>query len=174
MLKSLTFGAAAAGVLFTFMLFPTLAAATTVSFTPSPANIGVPFQNTNVDLFSTGLNGMTLSGQSLSLDLLLTNGGFGSVQIALAHGVPIVAIGKTEEKPELANRITWSRVGIGMKILKPTEVQIRDAVSRVLSNPSYAMRAGMIAHEMRGLDAPTCSADLLERLVDEKRLARTA
>jgi len=81
MLKSLTFGAAAAGVLFTFMLFPTLAAATTVSFTPSPANIGVPFQNTNVDLFSTGLNGMTLSGQSLSLDLLLTNDLLARIQL---------------------------------------------------------------------------------------------
>jgi hypothetical protein len=62
------------------------------------------------------------------VDLLLTNGGYGSIQIALAHGVPVVAIGKTEEKPEIANRVNWSGVGIGLKVLIPTEAQIRDAV----------------------------------------------
>ena len=51
------------------------------------------------------------------VDLLLTNGGYGSVQIALAHGVPVVAIGKTEEKPEIANRVQWSGVGVGLKQL---------------------------------------------------------
>jgi len=81
MQKSFTSGAAAVSVLFTLMLFPTLSAATTVSFTPSPANIGVPFQNTNVDLFSTGLNGMTLSGQSLSLDLVLTTDLLARIQL---------------------------------------------------------------------------------------------
>jgi hypothetical protein len=79
--KSFTSGAAAFGLLLTFMLFPTLAAATTVSFTPSPANIGVPFQNTTVNLFSTGLNGMMLSGQSLSLDLVLTNDLLARIQL---------------------------------------------------------------------------------------------
>src|SRR5262249_3361806 len=38
------------------------------------------------------------------VDLLVSNGGYGTVQIALSHGVPIVIFGKTEEKPEIANR----------------------------------------------------------------------
>jgi len=66
-------GAAAFCAFLTVILFAQPAAATTISFTPSPANIGVLFSNTEVDLFSTGLNGMTLSGQSLSLDLVLSN-----------------------------------------------------------------------------------------------------
>jgi UDP:flavonoid glycosyltransferase YjiC (YdhE family) len=49
------------------------------------------------------------------VDLLLTNGGFGSIQIALAHGVPVVTIGNTEEKPEIANRVNYAGVGIGLK-----------------------------------------------------------
>jgi hypothetical protein len=89
MQKSLTSGAAAIGVLLTFMLFPTLATATTVSFTPSPAMIGVPFQNTTVNLFSTGLNGMTLSGQPLSLDLVLTNNLLGRIQVLNPGGLGI-------------------------------------------------------------------------------------
>jgi MGT family glycosyltransferase len=108
------------------------------------------------------------------IDVLVTNGGFGSVQIALAHGVPIVAIGKTEEKPELINRINWSRVGIGLKQLMPTETQVRDIVTRVLTNPSYAIRAASIRHEMAGLDAPVRAADLLEQLIRQESLAVSA
>lgn len=73
MQKTFTSGAAALGAVLMLIFFPTPAAATTVSFTPSPGTILVPFQNTTVSLFSTGLNGMTLNGQPLSLDLVLTN-----------------------------------------------------------------------------------------------------
>jgi hypothetical protein len=46
----------------------------TVPFTVNPANIGTPIQGPgSVDFFSSGLNGTVLAGQSLSLDLLLSN-----------------------------------------------------------------------------------------------------
>jgi MGT family glycosyltransferase len=108
------------------------------------------------------------------VDLLLTNGGFGSIQIALREGVPVVAIGKTEEKPEIANRVEWSGVGIGLKVRIPTETQIRDAVLRVLNTPTYAARAEAFHYEMAGLDAAQRGADLLEELADEDVLEQSA
>lgn len=101
------------------------------------------------------------------VDALLTNGGYGSIQIALAHGVPVVAIGKTEEKPEIANRVKWSGVGIGIKALVPKESQIRDAVQRILGDPTFRARAQAISYEMKNLDAATTSADLIEELVGD-------
>jgi len=101
------------------------------------------------------------------VDLLLTNGGYGSIQIALAHGVPVVAIGKTEEKPEIANRVEWSGVGVGLKVLIPTETQIRNAVSHVLTTPTFAARAEAMRYELAGLDAAKNGADLLEELAGE-------
>ncbi len=98
------------------------------------------------------------------VDLLVTNGGYGSIQIALSHGVPVVAIGKTEEKPEIANRVEWSGVGVGIKELVPTETQIRDAVQTVLTDMTYKARANAIRYEMQGLDAAMRGADLLEQL----------
>lgn len=98
------------------------------------------------------------------VDLLLTNGGYGSIQIALAHGVPIVAIGTSEDKPEIANRVQWAGVGIGMKVRIPTEKQIRNAVRRVITTPTYAARAEAIRYEMAGLDAAATGAELLEEL----------
>lgn len=104
------------------------------------------------------------------VDLLLTNGGYGSIQIALSHGVPIVAIGKTEEKPEIANRIEWSGVGIGLKVRIPTEAQIRAAITRVFTTPTYAARAEAMRYELAGLDAAESGADLLEELVGAESL----
>jgi MGT family glycosyltransferase len=104
------------------------------------------------------------------VDLLVTNGGYGSIQIALSHGVPVVAIGKTEEKPEIANRVEWSGVGVGVKALIPTETQIREAVRRVLNDMTYRARANAIGYEMSGLDAGSRGADLLEQLAGSDAL----
>lgn len=109
-------------------------------------------------------------------DLLLTNGGYGSIQIALAHGVPVVAIGKTEDKAEIANRVEYAGVGMGMKVRVPTEAQIRDAVLRVLTTPTFAARAEAMRYELAGLDAATSAAGLLEELagVRNELLERSA
>lgn len=45
----------------------------TVQFTVDPANIGTVSEGGSVDLFSSGLNGDVLTGQSVSLDLVLGN-----------------------------------------------------------------------------------------------------
>jgi MGT family glycosyltransferase len=114
------------------------------------------------------------------VDLLLTNGGYGSIQIALAHGVPVVAIGKTEDKAEIVNRVNWSGVGIGLKELTASEAQIRTAVQTVLDTPTYAARAEAMRYELSGLDAAKIGADLLEELataydvLEEEALERSA
>jgi MGT family glycosyltransferase len=106
------------------------------------------------------------------VDVLLTNGGYGSIQIALAHGVPVIAIGKTEDKPEIANRVEWSGVGIGVKALIPTEEQIRDAMQRVLTDMTYRARANAIRYEMAGFDSAARGAGLLEDLAGVRTPAR--
>jgi hypothetical protein len=53
---------------------PEIGSCDTVQFTVDPANIGTPIQGPGyVDLFSAGLNGTMLAGQSVSLDLLFSN-----------------------------------------------------------------------------------------------------
>ena len=53
------------------------------------------------------------------VDVLVTNGGFGAVQLALAAGVPIVAAGQTEDKVEVSARVGWSGVGINLRTQTP-------------------------------------------------------
>ena len=75
----------------------------------------------------------------------MTNGGFGGVQLAIAHGVPLVVAGSTEEKPEVANRVAWSGVGINLRTGSPSPTAVRDAVTRVLADPSYSAQARALA-----------------------------
>ena len=49
------------------------------------------------------------------VDVMVTNGGYGGTHFALAHGVPLVAAGTTEDKAEIGARIAWSGVGINLK-----------------------------------------------------------
>jgi UDP:flavonoid glycosyltransferase YjiC (YdhE family) len=103
------------------------------------------------------------------VDVYVTNGGFGGVQFALMNGVPIVAGGTTEDKPEISNRIAYSGVGINLKTSTPTPTQIHTAVKTVLSNPQYREGARRIQVELAQHDAPTEAAHLLEHLAETKQ-----
>jgi UDP:flavonoid glycosyltransferase YjiC (YdhE family) len=102
-------------------------------------------------------------------DLMLTNGGYGGVQFALAHGVPLVVAGVTEEKPEIAARVAWSRVGINLKTGTPTPEQIRSAVRAVLDQPQYREQARRIQADYRRHGGAEAAAALLERLATTGR-----
>ena len=96
---------------------------------------------------------------------LVTNGGYGGVMFALAHGLPVICAGTTEDKPEVGNRMAYSGVGINLKTNRPTEAQVRDAVNRVLGDASYRANARRVQAELARHDGPAEAANLLERLV---------
>ncbi|MEU8764244.1 nucleotide disphospho-sugar-binding domain-containing protein [Streptomyces sp. NPDC048659] len=86
-------------------------------------------------------------------DLLVTNGGYGGTQAALAHGVPLVVGGDTEDKPEVAARVEWSGTGVNLRTADPSDEELRAAVDSVLSTPSYRERAAALAEEYAAHDA---------------------
>lgn len=103
------------------------------------------------------------------VDAMVTNGGYGSVQLALSYGIPLVGAGGTEEKPEICTRIAWRGVGINLKTKTPSEIQIRDAVRRVLQEPQYRDRAREVQADFARHDPPTEAAELLEMLAETRR-----
>lgn len=50
-------------------------------------------------------------------DVFVTNGGYGGVQNALRHGIPMVITGGQEDKPEVAARVAWSGTGIASRLV---------------------------------------------------------
>ncbi len=107
---------------------------------------------------------------------MITNGGYNGVQVALANGVPLVAGGSTEDKPEVAARIAWAGLGVNLKTATPTPEQLRAAVRTVLDDSAYRERARQMAAEIARYDAANSAATLLEQLAATGKpvLARAA
>lgn len=83
-------------------------------------------------------------------DVYVTNGGFGGVQYALSRAVPMGVAGDTEDKPEVAARVSWSGTGINLHTGKPTAEAVRKAVNMVLAEPQFKRRATEMAKTIEG------------------------
>jgi UDP:flavonoid glycosyltransferase YjiC (YdhE family) len=83
---------------------------------------------------------------------MVTNGGYGGVQQALANGVPLVVAGDSEDKPEVAARVQWSGAGINLHTGRPSPAMVARAVRRVLGRSSYRRRARALRAEIAASD----------------------
>ncbi|MEJ2733021.1 MAG: glycosyltransferase [Anaerolineae bacterium] len=103
------------------------------------------------------------------VDVMVSNGGYGGTQMALAHGIPLVVAGETEDKMEVAARVEWTDAGINLRQQHPSPDQVRRAVKKVLANPRYRENAGAIGASFAKYDAPTRASELLESLAQSVR-----
>lgn len=94
--------------------------------------------------------------------VMVTNGGYGGVQLALSHGVPLVVAGASEDKPEVAARVAWSGAGLNLKTGTPTPRAVRDAVRKVLDDSRYRVRARALASEYRSHDSIASAVAIVE------------
>jgi MGT family glycosyltransferase len=95
-------------------------------------------------------------------DVYVTNGGYGGVQYALRYGVPVVAAGSHEDKPEVIARVAWAGVGRRIRTGSPTPAAVRGAVRTVLDDHRYRDAARRIADLM----ATTRGVHHLAEIVD--------
>jgi UDP-glucoronosyl and UDP-glucosyl transferase len=122
-----------------------LVVATTGGPDPEPLRAGLP-KNARLERFIP--HDLLLP----HTDVMVTNGGYGGVQQALAHGVPLVVAGDSEDKPEVAARVLWSGAGINLHTGRPSKAMVARAVRRVLSRPSYRARAQALQEEIAASD----------------------
>lgn len=99
------------------------------------------------------------------LAVMVTNGGYGAVQQALSHGVPLVLGSISDDKPETNARVAWCGAGIDLKTQQPSQEEVGAAVRKVLGDGGYRDGARRIAAEFAEYDGPVLAAELLERLV---------
>jgi UDP:flavonoid glycosyltransferase YjiC (YdhE family) len=84
--------------------------------------------------------------------VFVTNGGYGGLQHALSHGLPMVIAGTQSDKPENAVRAEWAGVGVNLWTETPTSEAVRSAVQKILSDPEYRRKAKKIEAEMEAAD----------------------
>lgn len=96
------------------------------------------------------------------VSVMVTNGGFGGVLGALAHAIPLVVGGSTQDKPEVASRVQFAEAGINLRTGKPTEADIRHAVDRVLTDPRFRRGAEAVAAAIARSGGAEAAADLVD------------
>jgi UDP:flavonoid glycosyltransferase YjiC (YdhE family) len=99
------------------------------------------------------------------VDVLVTNGGYGSVNQAMSFGIPLVTAGLTEDKADVNARVAWSGVGIDLATNHPTPHALREAIRTVLDKPDYRSRASLIADEFATIDTRSEISRIISELV---------
>ncbi|MFC9439921.1 glycosyltransferase [Nocardia sp. NPDC057030] len=82
------------------------------------------------------------------VDVMITNGGYGGVQQALRHGIPLIVAGETADKPEVAARVAYTGAGINLDSASPSPSAVAAAVDRIVRDNSFRAAAGRLAAEM--------------------------
>jgi MGT family glycosyltransferase len=101
------------------------------------------------------------------VDVLVTNGGYGSVNQAMSFGIPLVTAGLTEDKADVNARVAWSGVGINLATNEPSRDALRGAVRAVLDQPGFRLRARQMADEFAAIDTRSEIPRIVSQLVAE-------
>lgn len=96
--------------------------------------------------------------------VFVTNGGYGGVQYALRYGVPIVATGGKEDKPEVGARVAWAGVGRRLRTERPSPRALRRDILAVLNQPHYREASQCIAAEIAAAPGFDCLAEVVDKL----------
>ncbi|KAK0713270.1 hypothetical protein B0T26DRAFT_649293 [Lasiosphaeria miniovina] len=104
---------------------------------------------------------------------MVFNGGYGGFGHCVAHGVPMVAAGLTEDKCEVAARAEWAGVAVNLRTGRPSAAAVAAAVDRVLYGEAEAGGVSRYAARARELAALVARGDPLGA-VEQEVLALTS
>jgi MGT family glycosyltransferase len=103
------------------------------------------------------------------VDVLVTNGGYGSVNQAMSFGIPLVTAGLTEDKADVNARVAWSGVGINLATNEPSPEALRSAVRTVFDEPGYRLRVRWMAAQFAAIDTRSEILRIVSQLVANAR-----
>ncbi len=95
-------------------------------------------------------------------DVVVTTAGSGTSLAALGAEIPLVMIPTEWDKPEVARRIAEAGAGILIQPNRCTPRRLREAVERVLAEPSFRENARRLAAGFKRYGGPAEAARLLE------------
>jgi UDP:flavonoid glycosyltransferase YjiC (YdhE family) len=101
------------------------------------------------------------------IDLLITSGGYGTVNMAISHGIPVVSAGLTEDKEEVSAHVQWSGAGIDLRINQASAEAIKHAVDEIFTQPDYHERAQQLSLEFSSHAVEAELLSLIEESVPE-------
>ena len=67
---------------------------------------------------------------------------------ALAHGIPVLQVGRTEEKADIGRRVEWAGAGLHLGHARPEPRQLRRALERLEEDRYRVAARGLAAHQL--------------------------
>jgi MGT family glycosyltransferase len=105
---------------------------------------------------------------------MVSHAGDNSVNEALSEGVPLVLAPAGGDQADVARRVVEAGAGIQVPLRAVSAPQLREAIRRVLGEPSFRARAQAIATDFARCDGPATGAGLLEQLATTQKPVRRA
>jgi UDP:flavonoid glycosyltransferase YjiC (YdhE family) len=102
-------------------------------------------------------------------DLMVTNGGFGGVQMALAAGVPLVVTGAEDARLEVGALAVWAGAGLSLHTEHPSADQLRKAVATVLGNGACRVSAQRLKAAYARYSGPERAAEVVLEMAGERQ-----
>lgn len=96
---------------------------------------------------------------------VVCHAGHNTVCEALAHGLPLVVLPIKDDQPVVAQQVEASGAGIRLKFGRVRPDELRDAVARVLTEPSFQQAAARIQRSFSEAGGAPRAAALLSELV---------
>ncbi|QKV74040.1 glycosyltransferase [Amycolatopsis sp. Hca4] len=106
------------------------------------------------------------------VDVFISNGGFGGMQMALSRGVPLVLAGETEEKKDSTAHAAWTGAAVNLATSRPSAAAVGRAVHAVLHDDSYRLAARRLQAEYAEYDALRSITDIVEAAAEPSVVAR--
>ncbi|WP_434525231.1 glycosyltransferase [Photorhabdus asymbiotica] len=101
-------------------------------------------------------------------ELLISNGGYGTINYALSHGVPLLIADAGESKQETAFRVILAGCGISLNTAYPTETALRKSVEKILNTDLFKQRAQIVQQDYARHDAFAEISKHAEQLILER------
>lgn len=108
------------------------------------------------------------------VDVFVTNGGYGAVNQALSHGLPVVVAGETEDEAFVAARVAWTGAGINLATSRPSPEQVCNAVREVLNDAAYRAKAGTLQSKFAQYNALECVSFHVDSILGYRSSANSA
>jgi MGT family glycosyltransferase len=96
---------------------------------------------------------------------VVCHGGHNTVCEALAHALPLVVLPIKDDQPVVAQQVVDSGAGLRLKFGRVCPDELREAVRRVLEEPSFREAAARIQRSFTAAGGASRAADLLEELL---------
>lgn len=102
-------------------------------------------------------------------DVFITHAGFNSVNEALYHGVPMLALPQVNDQHMVAKRLATLQLGVVENIKELTSEILKTRIEELVSNSKIKENCTYVSQDMQRIDRMTQAVSQLEKYIEDRK-----